>query len=94
MGKTPKREKTDRLHLTGREVSQLIEAAAEGRNKERDRCILLLSYRHGYRVSELCRLPLDHVDIEGGVLHVKRLKRGLSTAIPCAPMKSAPSRPG
>jgi hypothetical protein len=62
------------LHLTSREVEKLIDAATESsRNKERDRCLLLLSYRHGFRVSEICGLPLDHVDVEGRVLHVKRL---------------------
>jgi len=83
MGKTAKPEKTDRLHLTAREVEQLLDAATDSsRNRERDRCLLLLSYRHGYRVSEICALPLDHVDIESRVLHVKRLKRGLSTTHP------------
>jgi type 1 fimbriae regulatory protein FimB len=91
MGKTQKTEKhggaagydSDRKHLTGREVERLIDAAtASSRNTERDRCLLLLTYRHGYRVSEICALPLDHVDIEGRVLHVKRLKRGLSTTHP------------
>ena len=83
MGKTGKTEKTDRLHLTDREVTKLIDAATESsRNTERDRCLLLLTYRHGYRVSEICALPLDHVDIESRVLHVKRLKRGLSTTHP------------
>jgi type 1 fimbriae regulatory protein FimB len=57
-------------------------ATARSRNKERDRCLVLLAYWHGYRVSEVCALPLDHVDIEGRVLHVKRLKRGLSTTQP------------
>lgn len=57
-------------------------ATGTSRNKERDRCLLLLTYRHGFRVSEICALPLDHVDIEGRVLHVKRLKRGLSTTHP------------
>jgi type 1 fimbriae regulatory protein FimB len=75
--------KTDRKHLTEREVSALIDGAtATSRNRERDRCLLLLAYRHGYRVSELCALPLDHVDVEGRVLHVKRLKRGLATTHP------------
>jgi type 1 fimbriae regulatory protein FimB len=91
MGKAAKREKhgggrrdkTDRKHLTSREVESLIGAATESsRNKERDRCLLLLTYRHGFRVSEICGLPLDHVDTEGRVLHVKRLKRGLSTTHP------------
>jgi type 1 fimbriae regulatory protein FimB len=91
MGKTAKtgkkhggrREKTERKHLTDREVFQLIEGATEAsRNTERDRCLLLLTYRHGFRVSEICGLPLDHADVEGRVLHVKRLKRGLSTTHP------------
>src|SRR5579871_2741365 len=77
------RERTDRLHLTGLEVGKLIDAATENsRNKERDRCLLFLMYRHGFRVSEVCGLPLDHVDVESRVLHVKRLKRGLSTTHP------------
>jgi type 1 fimbriae regulatory protein FimB len=49
------------------------------RNEARDRCLLLLMFRHGLRVSEACRLRLDQVDIESRVLHVARLKRGLST---------------
>ena len=74
---------TDRLHLTSREVEKLIDATTgSSRNRERDRCLLLLSYRHGYRVSEICGLKLDQVDTESRVLHVKRLKRGLSTTHP------------
>src|SRR3954451_15238357 len=83
MGRTAKTKKTDRKHLTAREVESLIEGATESsRNKERDRGLLRLTYRHGFRVSEVCGLPLDHVDIDGRVLHVKRLKRGLSTTHP------------
>jgi type 1 fimbriae regulatory protein FimB len=43
---------------------------------------LLLIFRHGLRVSEACRLKLDQVDTESRVLHVTRLKRGLSTTRP------------
>src|SRR4051794_32348439 len=72
MGKKAKTQKTDRRHLTPREVESLIQGVAESsRNSERDRCLLLLTYRHGFRVSEVCGLPLDHVDIDGRVLHVK-----------------------
>jgi len=45
------------------------------RNKERDRCLLLLAYRHGYRVSEICALPLDHVDIEYTATNPARFER-------------------
>jgi type 1 fimbriae regulatory protein FimB len=52
------------------------------RNEGRDRCLLLLMFRHGLRVSEACRLKLDQVDTESRVLHVARLKGGLSTTHP------------
>jgi type 1 fimbriae regulatory protein FimB len=39
-------------------------------------------FRHGLRVSEACRLKLDQVDTESRVLHVARLKGGLSTTQP------------
>ncbi|MGA2404014.1 MAG: tyrosine-type recombinase/integrase [Syntrophobacteraceae bacterium] len=44
-----------------------------------DRCLLLLMFRHGLRVSEACALQLDQVDVESRALHVPRLKKGLST---------------
>src|SRR5208283_2942648 len=39
-------------------------------------------FRHGLRVSEACALQLDQVDIESRVMHVARLKKGLSTTQP------------
>ena len=60
---------SDRKHLTGREVERLIEAAKGSRNEARDRCLLLLIFRHGLRVSEACRMKLDQVDTESRVLH-------------------------
>ena len=73
---------TERKHLVSAEVDKLIEAAKDGRNSARDRCLLLLMFRHGLRVSEACGLKLSQVDIESRVLHVARLKRGLSTTHP------------
>jgi type 1 fimbriae regulatory protein FimB len=75
-------EDSDRKHLTGREVERLIEAVRGSRNETRDRCLLLLMFRHGLRVSEACRMKLDQVDTESRVLHVARLKNGLSTTHP------------
>jgi type 1 fimbriae regulatory protein FimB len=79
------REKEDsgRKHLTRLEVEKLIDAAKGGRNGIRDRCLLLMMmFRHGLHVSEVCRLTLDQVDTESRVLHVRRLKGGLSTTQP------------
>jgi type 1 fimbriae regulatory protein FimB len=39
-------------------------------------------FRHGLRVSEACGLKLSQVDVESRVLHVARLKKGLSTTHP------------
>jgi len=72
----------DRKHLTGREVDQLLEAAKGARNEARDRCLVLLTFHHGLRVTETCRLKLDQVDPDSRVLHVLRLKHGLSTDHP------------
>jgi len=73
---------SDRKHLTSREVERLIEATKGRRNEARDRCLLLLMFRHGLRVSEACGMKLDQVDTESRVLHVARLKAGLSTTQP------------
>ena len=73
---------SDRKHLTGREVERLIEATKGSRNEARDRCLFLLMFRHGLRVSEACQMKLDQVDAESRVLHVARLKAGLSTTQP------------
>jgi type 1 fimbriae regulatory protein FimB len=39
-------------------------------------------FRHGLRVTEACRLKCEQVDTKGKVLHIARLKRGLSTTQP------------
>ena len=72
----------DRKHLTALEVDKLLAATKGSRNEARDRCLLLLMFRHGLRVSEACGLRLSQVDIESRVVHVGRLKKGLSTTQP------------
>src|SRR5512135_2737233 len=72
----------DRKHLTAREVEKLITATKGSRNEARDRCLLLLMFRHGLRVSEALGLSLSQIDLEGRTLHVARLKGGLSTTHP------------
>src|SRR5271170_357596 len=73
---------SDRKHLTELEIDRLIAATKGSRNEARDRCLFILMFRHGLRVSEACRLKLDQVDTESRVLHVARLKGGLSTTQP------------
>lgn len=82
--KTPKPAPRDdeRRHLTGLEVEKLLAATKGARHEVRDRCLILLMFRHGLRVSEAVGLKLSDVDMEGRTLHVQRLKRGLSTTQP------------
>src|SRR5262249_60358828 len=65
-----------REYLTADEVERLLAASkTTSRNPERDYAILLLAYRHGLRVSELCSLKLSDVNLEAGEFYVARLKR-------------------
>lgn len=73
---------SDRKHLVSAEVQKLLDATKGSRNADRDKCLLLLMFRHGLRVSEACGLQLSQVDTASRVLHVKRLKEGLSTTHP------------
>jgi len=73
---------SDRRHLVAAEVEKLLAAVKGTRHAVRDRCLLLLMFRHGLRVSEACGLRLSQVDTESRVLHVARLKQGLSTTQP------------
>jgi type 1 fimbriae regulatory protein FimB len=77
-----KRTVENRKHLTGLEVDKLLAATKGARNEARDRCLLLLMFRHGLRVSEACGLGMAQVDTDSRVLHVARLKKGLSTTHP------------
>jgi type 1 fimbriae regulatory protein FimB/type 1 fimbriae regulatory protein FimE len=66
-----------REYLTSEEVDKLMAAAKNiGRYGYRDATIILLAYRHGFRVSELIALRWDQVDLKQGALHVNRLKNG------------------
>jgi type 1 fimbriae regulatory protein FimB len=71
------RHERSREHLTPEEAVKLLDATklpGVSRNPERDYCLLLLMFRHGLRVTELCSLKLSDVDVKEKVLHIKRLK--------------------
>ena len=76
------KSRSERLHLTSREVDRLLHATKGSRHEARDRCLLLVTFRHGLRVSEACQLTIAQVDADSRVLHVHRLKNGLSTDHP------------
>ncbi len=60
----------------------MLEATKGSRNEARDRCLILLLYRHGVRVSEACGLKLDQIDTYSRMIYISRLKGSLSTTQP------------
>ena len=44
-----------------------------------DATMILVAFRHGLRVSELCALSWDQVDFSHGLLHVRRIKNGIAS---------------
>src|SRR5437868_11008892 len=73
------RELRPREYLTPKEVERLI-TAVKKRGKRfglRDATMVLVTYRHGLRVSELCSLTWDQIDFQHELLHVRRVKNGM-----------------
>ena len=81
--KCPNSERRSREYLTHDEVARLCEAARrQGRHGLRDAAMLMLTYRHALRVSELVALRWDQVDFKDARLFVKRKKSGLDSTHP------------
>lgn len=79
----PNQQKRPREYLTPKEIEELMTVAKKrGRNSHRDSTMILLAYRHGLRVSELCNLRWEQLDLEAAQLHVRRLKGSLPTVHP------------
>lgn len=87
-GKSPPRKPKNvdvrpREYLSEEEVHRLIWAAkGVGRYGHRDAALILLTYHHGLRVSEVIALQWTVVDLKQGRLHVHRLKDGIPAVHP------------
>src|SRR5262249_44852487 len=84
---TPLRRKNDELrpreYLTPQEVDRLVATARRrGRYGQRDATAILVCYRHGLRVSELCALTWDKIDFSAADMQVRRAKGGKSAVHP------------
>ena len=67
----------------------MAEVRQSGRYGHRDATMILIAFRHGLRAVELC------VDVApgragDGRLHVRRVKSGSSSVIPCGATRYAP----
>jgi type 1 fimbriae regulatory protein FimE len=79
----PNTETRSREFLTSEEVAVVQKAALKaGRHGHRDATMILIAYRHGFRVSELVSLRWDQIDLKQGLLHVRRRKNGSPSTHP------------
>lgn len=72
-----------RKYLRHDELLSLIAHAREqGRHGLRDGLLLLMMYRHGFRVSEIIDLRWSDIDFESGTVLCRRLKSGIDSLHP------------
>jgi len=71
-----------RDYLTEAEFRVLLRGTRSSRYRWRNTAMLLLTFYHGLRVSELCNLKYKDLDIPHGRLWIARLKGSLSTEQP------------
>lgn len=74
-----------RKFLTQHEISALLAASLEGPNPERNYCLILMAFLHGFRASELLSLNVADIDLKGRTVYVLRMKNGFSTVHPLLP---------
>ena len=71
----------DREHLTEHEVERLMKVAKGNRHGHRDATMILIGFRHGLRVSELCDLQRSSIAFETGTMHVRRVQKHLGAGV-------------
>ncbi|EDF5515908.1 tyrosine-type recombinase/integrase [Salmonella enterica] len=71
-----------RKFLTRHEISSMLQTFSDCVHAERNRCLIMMAFIHGFRASELLSLRLADLDMGEGILLVTRLKNGFSTVHP------------
>lgn len=68
--------------LTEAEIQKFLKAARKGRHAVRDYCLMLVAFRHAFRVSELVGIRFQDLDLDTARIFVRRVKGSLSTHQP------------
>lgn len=74
--------------LTPSELHKLLKVAAA--DSVRNHCMILLGFKHGLRVSEICGLRIADVDLRNWQIKIRRLKGSLETT---QPLEDLPGQP-
>jgi hypothetical protein len=80
--KSPTVDRGGKDFLTEAEMKRFLDTARGSRHGTRDHAMMLMTYRHGLRVSELIDLRLKDIDLGSARLYVRRKKDSLSTHQP------------
>jgi type 1 fimbriae regulatory protein FimB len=84
-----KRKQTGTMsYLSPDELLRVLRVAKQ--DSIRNWCMILMSYRHGLRASEVCTLRRGDVDLKASSIMVHRLKGSLKTQQPLYPHKGQP----
>lgn len=75
-----------RKYLTQEEIEKLLSATDRMPFPERNRCLILMAFIHGFRASELLGLRLSDIDLAGRQLYIRRLKKAFQRVTPSFPM--------
>ena len=70
-------------------MAELIKAVKDNRYAHRDATMIMTTFRHGLRASELADLRWDQIDFASAALHVRRVKRGSPSTHPILGRRAA-----
>lgn len=71
-----------RNYLYEDEIESLIKAAGSNRHALRDQTMILVTFRHGLRASEVCSLKWNQIDFYTRRMHVQRIKGSMDSVQP------------
>src|SRR5260370_27828533 len=82
---------TVRKYLTAREIEKLMDYARKhSRYGHRDSTMILVTYRHGLRASEVCDLQWHQVELDQGRMHVAGPRTARHPSIRSGAMRFVP----
>lgn len=71
-----------KFFLTTSEIETVLKELKNTRHPIRNHLMILMMYRHGFRVSELIDVRMSDLDMDSHRIYVRRIKKGLSTHQP------------